>query len=254
LDKLRTPRGIYLIHQERLDISISKNHSLRANLSKIRVMSWRKQKDQEMGLRLVGLIAHMFVYVLGTPLSIAKNIWGNLEEKREFLLAARSASDCPVGALNLAREAVQHQKDASDYPVCTRLSNGIYSKGELNSSSSGKHRQGPPDCPVCTGQSNSWGNGHLQSATAIWLGSLYIVWCAPDRHVRKRDTTHLTKWFWCLMININYGLMCLLVFVFVVHKVQSDLDWGTKESTPQRRYYTTHRRHYKVILKTLYTC
>jgi hypothetical protein len=74
LDKLRTPRGIYLIHQERLDISISKNHSLRANLSKIRVMSWRKQKDQEMGLRLVGLIAHMFVYVLGTPLSIAKNI------------------------------------------------------------------------------------------------------------------------------------------------------------------------------------
>jgi hypothetical protein len=23
--------------------------------------------------------------------------------------------------------------------------------------------------------------------------------------------------FWCLMINITYGLMCLLVFVFVVH-------------------------------------
>jgi hypothetical protein len=28
----------------------------------------------------------------------------------------------------------------------------------------------------------------------------------------------LSKEFWCLMINITCGLMCLLVFVFVVHK------------------------------------
>jgi hypothetical protein len=25
--------------------------------------------------------------------------------------------------------------------------------------------------------------------------------------------------FWCLIINITYGLMCLLVFVFVVHRM-----------------------------------
>jgi hypothetical protein len=47
--------------------------------------------------------------------------------------------------------------------------------------------------------------------------------------------------------------MCLLVFVFVVYRMQSDLDWGTKEVTPQRRHYKTQRIHYKVILKTLYT-
>jgi hypothetical protein len=40
------------------------------------------------------------------------------------------------------------------------------------------------------------------------------------------DLTHLTKWFWCLMINITCGLMYLLVFVFVVHRMQSDLDWA----------------------------
>jgi hypothetical protein len=25
--------------------------------------------------------------------------------------------------------------------------------------------------------------------------------------------------FWCLMINITYGLMCLLVFMIIVHRM-----------------------------------
>jgi hypothetical protein len=44
---------------------------------------------------------------------------------------------------------------------------------------------------------------------------------------------------------------CLCV---VVHMMQSGLDWDSKDATPQGRHYNTHRRHYKVILKTLYIC
>jgi hypothetical protein len=32
------------------------------------------------------------------------------------------------------------------------------------------------------------------------------------------------KGFWCLMINITYGLICLLVFVFIVHRMQRELE------------------------------
>jgi hypothetical protein len=32
------------------------------------------------------------------------------------------------------------------------------------------------------------------------------------------------KGFWCLMINITCGLMCLLVFVFIVHRIRRGLD------------------------------
>jgi hypothetical protein len=57
-----------------------------------------------------------------------------------------------VGALNSDREAAQHQKEAPDYPVCTGLSSGIYSEGQLNSPSSRKLWQGAPDYLVCTRQ------------------------------------------------------------------------------------------------------
>jgi hypothetical protein len=30
--------------------------------------------------------------------------------------------------------------------------------------------------------------------------------------------------FWCLMINTTCELMCLLVFMFIVHKMQRELD------------------------------
>jgi hypothetical protein len=38
--------------------------------------------------------------------------------------------------------------------------------------------------------------------------------------------------FWCLMINIIYELMCLLVFVFVVHRMLEllALDQGIEKS------------------------
>jgi hypothetical protein len=42
--------------------------------------------------------------------------------------------------------------------------------------------------------------------------------------------------FWCLKINITYGLMCLLVFMFVVHRMLKLP--GLKElrkETPQKK-------------------
>jgi hypothetical protein len=50
--------------------------------------------------------------------------------------------------------------------------------------------------------------------------------------------------FWCLMINITCGLMCLLVFVFVVHRMLKLLGprhWGKQH---------LKRRHYKDQVKS----
>jgi uncharacterized integral membrane protein len=44
------------------------------------------------------------------------------------------------------------------------------------------------------------------------------------------------KMFWCLMVNITCGLMCLLVFMFVVHRMLK-VTW-TKvlmKATPQKK-------------------
>jgi hypothetical protein len=60
--------------------------------------------------------------------------------------------------------------------------------------------------------------------------------------------------FWCLMNNTIRELISFLVVVFVVHRMRRELDQGNEDATPQRRHYKTHRRHYKVILKTLYIC
>jgi hypothetical protein len=49
----------------------------------------------------------------------------------------------------------------------------------------------------------------------------------------KWIVSHLLKWFWCLMINITFGLMCLLVFMFIVPMMQSGLGlrhWGRNMS------------------------
>jgi hypothetical protein len=43
------------------------------------------------------------------------------------------------------------------------------------------------------------------------------------------------KRFWCLMINIAYGLMYLLVFIFIVHRMRIRLDKGTEDATPQKK-------------------
>jgi hypothetical protein len=45
----------------------------------------------------------------------------------------------------------------------------------------------------------------------------------------------LFKWFWCLMINITCGLMCFLVFMFIVHRMQRGLGWGSEDATPQKK-------------------
>jgi hypothetical protein len=37
------------------------------------------------------------------------------------------------------------------------------------------------------------------------------------------------------MVNITYGLMCLLVYVFVVHRMQRGLDLDTEDATPQKK-------------------
>jgi hypothetical protein len=40
--------------------------------------------------------------------------------------------------------------------------------------------------------------------------------------------------FWCLMIIITYELMCLLVFVFVVHRMLKLLDQGIEKSNTSK--------------------
>jgi hypothetical protein len=47
------------------------------------------------------------------------------------------------------------------------------------------------------------------------------------------------------MINITYGLMYLLVVVFVVHMIQIWLDWGFKDATPQKKTSKDSKKTYQ---------
>jgi hypothetical protein len=41
--------------------------------------------------------------------------------------------------------------------------------------------------------------------------------------------------FWCLMINTICRLICLLVFIIVVHRMRRGLDLGNEDATPQKK-------------------
>jgi hypothetical protein len=41
--------------------------------------------------------------------------------------------------------------------------------------------------------------------------------------------------FWCLMINTTCGLICLLVFIIIVHRMQRELDQGNEDAIPQKK-------------------
>jgi hypothetical protein len=41
--------------------------------------------------------------------------------------------------------------------------------------------------------------------------------------------------FWCLMNNTIRELISFLVFVFVVHRMQKELDQGNEDATPQKK-------------------
>jgi hypothetical protein len=41
--------------------------------------------------------------------------------------------------------------------------------------------------------------------------------------------------FWCLMINTTCGLICLPVFIIIVHRMQRELDQGNEDATPQKK-------------------
>jgi hypothetical protein len=41
--------------------------------------------------------------------------------------------------------------------------------------------------------------------------------------------------FWCLMINTICGLICLLVFIIIVHRMRRGLDLGNEDATPQKK-------------------
>jgi uncharacterized membrane protein len=41
--------------------------------------------------------------------------------------------------------------------------------------------------------------------------------------------------FWCLMINTTCGLICLLVFIIIVHRMRRELDQGNEDATPQKK-------------------
>jgi hypothetical protein len=88
---------------------------------------------------------------------------------------------------------------------------------------------------------------HASIASRIHISFWYSIFanfvCVVINHqkgeiVRKWTSTHLTNWFWCLMINITCGLMCLRLFMFVVHKMRSGLGlrhWGSNTSKKTRR-------------------
>jgi hypothetical protein len=41
--------------------------------------------------------------------------------------------------------------------------------------------------------------------------------------------------FWCLMINTTCELICLLVFIIIVHRMRRELDQGNEDATPQKK-------------------
>jgi hypothetical protein len=41
--------------------------------------------------------------------------------------------------------------------------------------------------------------------------------------------------FWCLMVNTTCGLICLLVFIIIVHRMRRELDQGNEDATPQKK-------------------
>jgi hypothetical protein len=60
--------------------------------------------------------------------------------------------------------------------------------------------------------------------------------CVVINHQKGRDCkengpqTIWLKRFWCLMINITHGLICLLVFVSIVHRMRRLRYWGCNTS------------------------
>jgi hypothetical protein len=83
---------------------------------------------------------------------------------------------------------------------------------------------------------HSWGGslGGTPLGVRIW-SKKFIVSSRVRREPKpyKRDSTCCKengpraiwlKGFWCLMINITCGLMSLLVFIFIVHRMRRGLD------------------------------
>jgi hypothetical protein len=60
-----------------------------------------------------------------------------------------------------------------------------------------------------------------ESKCLLYLLALVVLSSITKRGDCKENgpRTIWLKWFWCLMINIAYGLMCLLVFFIVVHRM-----------------------------------
>jgi hypothetical protein len=65
--------------------------------------------------------------------------------------------------------------------------------------------------------------------------------CVVINHQKGGDCKENGPWaiwlieFWCLMINTICGLIYLLVFIIVVHRMQRGLDLGNEDATPQKK-------------------
>jgi hypothetical protein len=65
--------------------------------------------------------------------------------------------------------------------------------------------------------------------------------CVVINHQKGEDCKEngpLVIWlneFLCLMINTICGLMCLLVFIIIVHRMRRGLDLGNENATPQKK-------------------
>jgi hypothetical protein len=74
-----------------------------------------------------------------------------------------------------------------------------------------------------------WGHSCILASRLHIFIEMFIIFacfgCVVINHQKGGDCKEngpraiWLKRFWCLMINITCGLMCLLVFVFIVHKM-----------------------------------
>jgi heme/copper-type cytochrome/quinol oxidase subunit 2 len=90
-----------------------------------------------------------------------------------------------------------------------------------------------------------WGQSCILASRLHILIQILVLFacfgCVVINHQKKGDCKEngpQAFWlieFWCLMINTACGLICLLVFIIIVHRMRRELDQGNEDATPQKK-------------------
>jgi hypothetical protein len=118
--------------------------------------------------------------------------------------------------------------------------------------------------PLCSSTSATHTSMITYNVICQWNGnvlkSFSIVVLVFDDHHNCKKNGPRAIWlnrFWCLMINITCGLICLLVFVFVAHRMLKLLGpshWGKQHL--KRRHYDDQaksKKKMKCCLQTVWS-